>query len=311
MRILVPGYYHKFKCIADRCKHNCCIGWEIDIDSDTAEYYKNIPAPFGDKIRSNIDLDCECPHFVLKAGERCPFLEKDGLCEIIKDLGEDALCDICTDHPRFRNFYSDFEELGLGLCCEEAGRVILSSNDPFSLVPLDENIDLSFDDEEKEMFDKRSFLFSIASDRSLDVYSRLEKLASVYCFDIKELYPHKQKELFLSLERLDESWTQILSDIKECDIPPKILSHNEFSVPFEQLLCYFLFRHFADGLDDGLYCERVKMCVSSVLLIAHLCDLRFEKNGFLDFFELCELARMFSSEIEYSDENLETIFNSL
>ena len=33
----VPNYYDKFKCIADRCKHSCCIGWEIDIDDDTME----------------------------------------------------------------------------------------------------------------------------------------------------------------------------------------------------------------------------------------------------------------------------------
>lgn len=311
MLVLVPNYYYKFKCIADRCKHNCCIGWEIDIDSDTADYYKNIPTPFGEKIRSNIDFDCECPHFILKAEDRCPFLEKDGLCEIIKNLGEDALCNICTDHPRFRNFYEDFEELGIGLCCEEAARVMLSSNEPFSLVPLDENFDLSFDEQEKEMWDKRNALFKIVCDRSLGVYSRMEKLASEYGFDIKELYPHKLKELFLSLERLDEKWTEILFGIKECEENPKILLQNEFSVAFEQLLCYFLFRHFANGLDDDMYCERVKMSVSSTLLIAHLCDLHAEKNGTAGFSVLCELSRMFSSEIEYSDENLETIFNSL
>ena len=34
MDIFAPSYYKKFKCIADKCHHNCCIGWEIDIDDE-------------------------------------------------------------------------------------------------------------------------------------------------------------------------------------------------------------------------------------------------------------------------------------
>ena len=43
MQLFAPTYYKKFKCIADRCQHNCCIGWEIDIDGETPERYKNDP----------------------------------------------------------------------------------------------------------------------------------------------------------------------------------------------------------------------------------------------------------------------------
>ena len=34
MRIIAPDYYREFHCIADKCRHSCCIGWEIDIDAD-------------------------------------------------------------------------------------------------------------------------------------------------------------------------------------------------------------------------------------------------------------------------------------
>ena len=37
MKLFAPKYYTEFSCIADRCRHSCCIGWEIDIDADTAE----------------------------------------------------------------------------------------------------------------------------------------------------------------------------------------------------------------------------------------------------------------------------------
>ena len=154
MKTLVPNYYKKFRCIADKCRHNCCVGWEIDIDDDTLGYYADLDGDFGKKVRQNIDFDDECPHFILKEGDRCPFLAPDGLCEIIKRLGEDALCDICTDHPRFRNFFSEHTEMGLGLCCEEASRIILSSDEPFELVPTDEDFAVCLDDLEKEMLDK-------------------------------------------------------------------------------------------------------------------------------------------------------------
>ena len=39
---------------------------------------------------------------------------------------EHRLCQVCRDHPRFRSFFNDREELGLGLCCEAAARLILS-----------------------------------------------------------------------------------------------------------------------------------------------------------------------------------------
>jgi len=39
-----PNYYDKFICIADKCKHSCCIGRKIDIDEDTME--------LADKIRT-------------------------------------------------------------------------------------------------------------------------------------------------------------------------------------------------------------------------------------------------------------------
>ena len=42
MFVMIPEYYNKFKCIASKCSDNCCIGWEIDIDSKTYEKYKNV-----------------------------------------------------------------------------------------------------------------------------------------------------------------------------------------------------------------------------------------------------------------------------
>ena len=31
MKLYAPKYYNEFKCIADKCTHSCCVGWEIDM----------------------------------------------------------------------------------------------------------------------------------------------------------------------------------------------------------------------------------------------------------------------------------------
>ena len=136
MNILIPDYYNGFKCIADRCLHNCCIGWEIDIDEDTLCLYGDISGEFGKRLKGNISDD-EYPHFILREHGRCPFLNEKGLCDIITERGDGALCDICADHPRYRNYFDDRLEMGLGLCCEEAARIILSNKNKVRLVNID------------------------------------------------------------------------------------------------------------------------------------------------------------------------------
>ena len=121
---VVPDFHPEFACIASRCGHSCCMGWEVDVDEDSLERYSGIPDALGAKLRREIDMTSS-PHFRLDSRERCPFLTEENLCQLILELGEDSLCQICTDHPRFRSWFPDRVEEGLGLCCEEAGRLLL------------------------------------------------------------------------------------------------------------------------------------------------------------------------------------------
>ena len=87
MKLLAPSYYKNFKCIADKCKHSCCIGWEIDIDDDTLDLYADIEGPYGEVIRDSVDFD-DVPHFRLTDEERCPHLDSAGLCKIITEFAQ-------------------------------------------------------------------------------------------------------------------------------------------------------------------------------------------------------------------------------
>ena len=133
MKIYVPDYYNDFQCIKDKCKHSCCIGWEIDIDEDTLDYYKSVKGDFGRRLSDNISYE-DTPHFILGEKERCPFLNSSNLCDIYINLGKEHLCEICSNHPRFVNVFSQREEWGLGMCCEAAANIILNKKSPVKMI---------------------------------------------------------------------------------------------------------------------------------------------------------------------------------
>ena len=132
MKLRAPTYYKNFKCIAERCKNNCCkAGWEIDIDDETAKLYKSVSNDFGKKLNDNIEYT-KPAHFILDKSGICPFLNNKNLCEIYINLGEKNMCQICQDHPRYYEWFNGLKECGVGLCCEEAARIILTNTSPFS-----------------------------------------------------------------------------------------------------------------------------------------------------------------------------------
>ena len=148
-----PDYYPLFRCIADRCRHNCCIGWEIDVDGDSLAAYDQIGGEMGERLHKCIDRSGEMPHFLLGEQERCPFLNGKNLCDLILYGGEGMLCQICTDHPRYRSFFSERTEIGVGLCCEEAARLILTKPEKTTLVVTGEG---ELDEEETALLTLRS-----------------------------------------------------------------------------------------------------------------------------------------------------------
>ena len=291
LREVYPNYYYKFSCIADKCRHSCCIGWEIDIDDDTLELYDTLNTPLGEKIRSNIEG--EVPHFKLTKEERCPFLNENGLCDIILEYGDGAISDICYLHPRFTNFYSSFEETGLGLCCEEAARIILSEKERFS-IEVPENVDLTND--EKEFFEKRQKVLAVLQDRTKSIKERFDYFGK-FDFNINNLC-----QMYLSLERLDDAWTEEINKIKDYNFKGGIFNQEE--VFFEQLAVYFVFRHLNPDLCEAEFNARIKFAIMSCCFIGAMC----EKSGY-DFEKMTDIARMYSSEIEYSDENLDLLYN--
>ena len=297
MKTIAPNYYKEFKCIADKCNHTCCVGWEIDIDDDTYNKYKNINTDFGKKLNSNIDFNGECASFKLLKDERCPFLNENNLCEIILELGEDALCQICSDHPRFRNFYSDKTEIGLGICCEEAARIIINNPLPFVLAQIDDdgNFDLIYEDE-VDFFEKRNSIFKIIKEEN-SFETICKKILSIFNIDFPQKSLYEWVDIFLKLEMLNENWGNLLQRLKSEEI---FEFKNEKAL--KNLLIYFIYRHLGESVYDGNFKGRLLFAILSCKIISALCGLNISVE---------ETAVMYSSEIEYSDENMNFLIELL
>ncbi|MBR0462814.1 MAG: flagellin lysine-N-methylase [Clostridia bacterium] len=155
MNVYAPEYFASFRCTASACRHTCCAGWEIDIDPEALSRYERLPGAFGDRVRQSVSTE-GTPHFILTEDERCPLLNGENLCDLILHEGEGALCQICRDHPRFRNYFSGRVEIGLGLVCEEATRLILSWPRPLRLVSLEGGEPETATEDEQFLFSYRS-----------------------------------------------------------------------------------------------------------------------------------------------------------
>ncbi len=314
MKIILPTYYRDFTCIAGACRHSCCIGWEIDIDEETDALYRTVDGSFGERLKHHIERTEGTAHFLLDEKERCPFLNRHGLCDIILTLGEDHLCQICSDHPRFRNFFSDRTEIGLGLCCEAAGNLILFGEKEFDLTLLcddDEECE-PLTEEEEELLALRDEIFSLLCNRKLSLRTRVENMLADYGRPLTSKSTAEWAAFYRGLECLEAKRDDILTSIEHA-LPEELFFplDTDTERAFERMLCYFIFRHLPGALDDFRYKERASFAALSVMMIFSAAAVNYHQKGELTRDDLIELARLYSAEIEYSEENLDSILAEL
>ncbi len=305
--VFAPEYYNEFKCVAGNCKHSCCIDWEICIDEEALEKYRKMKDVWK-TVKKNGDEHC----FVLSADGRCPHLNADGLCDIIISHGEDSLCEICKNHPRFFNcFGKEKIEAGLGAVCEEACRLILQNQKTFSLVKVDEFEEDGFFDEE-ETFDAtsgRQRAISIIEEKG-DFEKKLRKLKSQ--FEIPKIKsPKKWLEFFLELEILNEEWKVCLRSVSPSFGKVFQSANEKFDKYYENLLVYFIFRHVSVSESEVEFRSRLAFAILSAQMIKWLFEDFLKGNYAISeekkFKKLVDVARAYSAEIEYSEENTEEL----
>ena len=106
MQVFCTDIFRDFFCKGSDCKDNCCkIGWDIEIDDKTYNFYKNLDSELGRKLISEIYEEEGCHYMGQKGG--CPFMNEKGLCSVQLTYGEDKISDICREHPRFYQWFGD------------------------------------------------------------------------------------------------------------------------------------------------------------------------------------------------------------
>ena len=284
MKELRVPYLDKFRCVADRCRHNCCIGWEIRIDPESLSKYDNTGGLLGNKLKENIITSPDGEgSFRLASGNRCHFLNDENLCELIIEKGDDYLCEICREHPRFYNIYPGYMETGIGISCEKALELMLENEESYVL---------GAEDLENEFLKYKYELLEMLERQDLSLEEKCEEISNRLQIEKPDI--SMWREFLSEFDYIDSGWIDILG---------KSPSEEAGFVPEErkllQFLLYLVFRNFNDS---GMAFEELAYCI----IIFEMMKSVISEYGHVLGFR--EIMRLYSQEIEYSDVNQDRIY---
>lgn len=183
MEYRIPHYFNDFRCVAAECEDTCCAGWQIVIDEQSLEKYKNTGGQLGKRLQESIDWKRGS---FLQHKRRCAFLDDDNLCDLHILGDEHMLCDTCRDYPRHKEEYEGLREGSLSLSCIEAAKIILGCKEPVQFYTFeDEEEDEEFEDFDYLLFtklmDAREKIILTLQNRALHIMVRI-----AYVLDLTE-----------------------------------------------------------------------------------------------------------------------------
>ncbi len=316
MKIFVPEYFNKFECIADKCPDTCCVGWEVDIDSETAEKYSHVGGCLGEKIKNKMVKDEDGSFiFTLSQNDRCPFLNDCNLCEIYIGAGEDYLSKTCTLFPRFFDDFGSFREMGLGFGCPEGAKIILEDEEKFSLELYGETTETSEEIDEdflQKLLILRGEILKVLEKENVDFKTKIKTILDV----AKDFQKNIEEDFFEENRRMNfeecisllQNMEYIKPERKEFTekIKTEKLSTDAFKThqrDFEKLMKYYIFRYLLKAVYDYDVLTKVKYGVFVCIVIGRIYSL-FEN---IDFDTRVKIMYSFSKEVEYSDVNMELL----
>lgn len=314
MEVFYPKYYEHFSCIASACPDSCCKEWSVDVDAQSAAYYRALPGSLGDRLRQVLHDTDDGTIMTIENG-RCPMWRQDGLCQIQKELGHDALCKVCRDFPRLSHNYGDFTELGLELSCPEAARLILSDDNHYWVRATRSGSDApEYDPEVMATLRHSRNAFEQFLDATTLPFPHILAVLLLYAYDVqaeidggspavltweKNLTEaqHFAKrgdvqsiyDFFLGLEILTPQWAALLK------APSGQLC---WTFQHKALLRYFIGRYWLQAIADYDFVCRAKFAIISCLLIGLI-------GG-----NITQTAQLFSKEIENDPDNVEAILDA-
>ncbi len=299
MEKFAPSYFNDFSCLNSECRHSCCIGWEIALDKKTYKRLLDSSSAYKFHVLDNLVSESGTHVIKLCDNGRCPFLNERNLCDVIINLGEKYTSEICREHPRFYNRIGSRVEAGLGLCCEACADIILNKGWDFSLIRLSKSQNAAkLTDKESELIELRdSIISAIKTSNSFDdaVTSTLGYIG----VNQKALDLPTFLDYLSDAEYLEQEWCDIINFAKRARVRVSLEDNK-----LKALLIYFIYRHFCNQSGEK---ER-----KAALLFAILSTMAIERISayYLNVpSPATQAARLYSTNIEYSSENTETLIN--
>ena len=174
MLYVIPDYYKKFQCIADKCEDTCCAGWQIVIDEKSQKKYKKVRGSFRKRLLRSIDWKEGV--FKQSADKRCAFLNENNLCDMYTALGSKSLCKTCRLYPRHIEEFEGVREISLSLSCPEVAKILLAKKESVKFVSFEKEGEEEYEDFDlllySKLADAREVMIRILQDRTMPISLR-------------------------------------------------------------------------------------------------------------------------------------------
>ena len=218
-----------------------------------------------------------------------------GLCRIISVLGDNFISVICREHPRFYHRVGNRIEGGIGASCEEAARIILTSDNYSEFLEIcREQCDVA-DETEFDTLTYRAKIYDVLLDNSLSYREKMAKIRNTYALPEALHTDDEWREVISELELMNEEHRKMFSFNKHT-------SSLENNVYFERFFAYLIFRHVSIAENYDNLRARVGFC----LLLTECLECCTSSSETREC-EIIEIARVISEEIEYSEDNTATL----
>ncbi len=342
MKVNFPSYYSKFKCLMGDCPHSCCIGWDVEMDSESENTLTSGDDALSKKLKKAIKKTNDGYEIKTCEDKRCPFLLSDGLCEIMKERGVDSAPEICRRHPRFFTCVDYYYEGGVSLACPMAAELILSSDyegarlTPFEyseklwdgssmlgrgsteeLLAIREEMFIDIFDKENTPADLIASFIPYAENtiKSFDLcsdafFTEYYGVSGGYRFipDVKVL--DEILEFYVdSFDHIDTTLPMMLSTAREKLRLGGLDSYlSGFFAPyFKRLLAHEIYRYVLEGVcDEYTVGVRLKGALLNAIVGAAICF----GEGAYTFDEVVAILSGFSRDVEYGENNMDNLIRA-
>lgn len=342
MRERYPKFYNDFKCLGGDCPNTCCQGWGVDIDKNTLARYRNVSGPYGAKLKNILSNHKQ----FFKLGGSCPFLNKDGLCDIQLNLGEGYLCDVCRRFPREEYVYGEYAEHSLSPACIEAANMILEN-----MEFVDKNTDRlvteysTFDTKIfPYMYRARDFIFNCIDTMDFDiaimlifefveylqgnfrVYSKIDGIIDSFvekkdsynkrftsCITEKMIVKLIKKYISLKMltpdlrDKLDALLHMIYGGrVKVGDIVGVFERYRDMKF-FSNIAKYFVYKYYLRSVYDYAMASRAKLAIYTTLIMILLSVYDMFTLGKIEKGDIAKNLEMVSREIEHNEDSIKKL----